>query len=532
MKSRRVLLGILAVLATLLAVGAAGAAGTFSYDPPAESFSYDPPAESGTVNYDPPQVCIDPAPYTTADGDTLDLGRRCVDPDPVSVPYTHDPAPRQVTYDPAPRDVTCPDDVCPPATAPPPPPPPPGADGIAFPRSAQYISFSYNADAMSHFQLNVGRGCNPGALDDSYAANPHQVNFIIPGKLISPDGRATAPGCGTGGTDFATSYGGYSTLSSAIASPYPGIGSIRAYDNSACPGGDEACFTDNARMPQNLDWSNNATPDWAAKVRAHFYQAQLATGAHPGISGVFGDNFVWWAPYFKNLKSAGGAGPEGTGTAWDDGSVENITKLHELIPDALIGSNGGGISCAFGNTYVGSVAGKECSGAGDTALWEGYGGDLYTKTPSRMDSAVAGFQSWLTTPADDGHPKRCVVNVYGTFNGSNKLGRVPTVQDQRRILAYATVSGCYLWVVNGDNWTKSAIPGTASGDNFAIPEMGDTAAYPRGWLGLPTDDPVKVASGEWKRSFSGGTVYVNATTSAWNIDGHTVPAQDGLFVKS
>jgi hypothetical protein len=61
--------------------------------------------------------------------------------------------------------------------------------------------------------------------------------------------------------------------------------------------------------------------------------------------------------------------------------------------------------------------------------------------------------------------------------------------------------------------------------------MGDSAAYPRGWLGLPTGTAVKVASGEWKRMFSGGTVYANATTRAWSVDGYTVPAQDGLFVK-
>ena len=44
--------------------------------------------------------------------------------------------------------------------------------------------------------------------------------------------------------------------------------------------------------------------------------------------------------------------------------------------------------------------------------------------------------------------------------------------------------------------------------------MGDSAAYPRGWLGLPTGAPIKVASGEWKRTFTGGTVYANATASA------------------
>ena len=85
--------------------------------------------------------------------------------------------------------------------------------------------------------------------------------------------------------------------------------------------------------------------------------------------------------------------------------------------------------------------------------------------------------------------------------------------------------------MNGDGWGTTAIPGTPTGSNFAIPEMGDSAAYPRGWLGLPTGAAVKLASGRWKRTFSGGTVYANASSSAWSVEGHTVPAQDGLFVK-
>ena len=207
-----------------------------------------------------------------------------------------------------------------------------------------------------------------------------------------------------------------------------------------------------------------------------------------------------------------------------------MTKLHSLVPDALLGANGAGSACGFGDTHVGSVPGKDCTGAGDTTMWEGYGGYRYVHDPATFDSAIAQFQRWLSTPADDGHPKRGLLNVFG-ITGQNALGHVLTPQDQRLELAYACIGGLYAWIVNGDGWGTTAIPGTPAGSNFAIPEMGDSAAYPRGWLGLPTGAAVKLASGRWKRTFSGGTVYANASSSAWSVDGHTVPAQDGLFVK-
>ena len=357
------------------------------------------------------------------------------------------------------------------APVPPPPPsttPPRSNDTIAFPRIAQYDSFNWDGQIASHFQLNGFQGCNPHTADVSYGLNPNQVNFIIPTNTISPDGVAAGPNCGGFDTGFAVSYGAYHLLTSSISSPYPGIGTIRPYDASPCLGGDEACFTDGARMPENLDWSNGSTPDWAAEVRAHFYQQDLSTGSHPGIQGIWGDNFVWYSPYFQDLRSPGGAPPKGTPQAWDDGSIENVTKLHALVPNALLAANGSGIACGFGDVYHGSVAGKECTGAGDTGMWEGYGGDYYTHNPAHFDAAIAEFQRWLTTPADDGHPKRGVMNVYGTA-GLNNLGRVLTAQDQRLELAFACIGGVYAWLVNGDDWGTTAIPGTPAGSNFAIP---------------------------------------------------------------
>jgi hypothetical protein len=416
----------------------------------------------------------------------------------------------------------------------PPPPLPWGSnDTIPFPRIGQYNAFSFgDGSTQARFQLNVFLGCNPGVADRSYARNPQQVNLIIPTPSVSPNGVTAGPNCGAAASGFAVSYGAYASITSPIASPYPGIGTIRAWSGAACPLGDYACFLDGTRItaPEVLNFASSDTADWAAKVRAHFYLKDLSTGSHPGVHGIWGDNFAWWAPYFKSRRSAGGSAPRGPAQAWDDGSVENVTKLHSLVPVALLGANGAGLACGFGDVYVGSVPGKDCRGAGDTTLWEGYGGYHYVHDPAVFDSAIAQFRRWLSTPADDGHPKRGMLNVFG-IAGQNALGHVLTAQDQRLELAYACIGGLYAWIINGEGWGTTAIPGTPAGSNFAIPEMGDSGSYPRGWLGLPTSAAVKFASGEWKRTFSGGTVYANATASAWSVDGHTVPAQDGLFVK-
>jgi hypothetical protein len=62
--------------------------------------------------------------------------------------------------------------------------------------------------------------------------------------------------------------------------------------------------------------------------------------------------------------------------------------------------------------------------------------------------------------------------------------------------------------------------------------MGESADYPRGWLGQPTSDPIRVDRGKWKRTFTGGTVYANLTDATWNAEGVSVPARDALFVKT
>jgi len=478
----------------------------------ATTFIYDPPPENGTVAYDGPEACTDPPAenFTTPGGvqGTVDPPEICHDPGVVNVPYTHDPPP---------REVTAPD---------PPPPPPPTGDQIAFPRLAAHLSFNFdNGINSQHFQLNVMRGCNPGNADKSFALNPNQVNFIVPGTSVSPDGTSSGPSCGAE-AGFAFSYGsGYNASTSPIVSPYPGLGTIRAFSSAACPAGDMTCLTTGARLvPNVINFASTDTATWAAKLRAHWYQQDLSTGTHPGVMGIWGDNFSWSEPYFTDAHN-------GTDAQWDDGAVLNAQKHIEYLPGKLIGGNGQGGSCAFGDTYQGTVAGAACSGIGDTTMWEGQGGYVNVHNPTRFDDSIAQFGRWMDSPSGDGKPKRGITNVYGT-SGTNNLGHILTPADQRLNLAYACIGGLYLWAVNNASWDTTAIPGTVSGANFAIPEMGDTATFPRGWLGLPTAPAVKINSGQWKRVFAGGIVYANAVNAPWSIDGRTVPAWDGLFVKT
>jgi hypothetical protein len=92
----------------------------------------------------------------------------------------------------------------------------------------------------------------------------------------------------------------------------------------------------------------------------------------------------------------------------------------------------------------------------------------------------------------------------------------------------ATIGGIDLWAVHDCDWESTVVPG----GQFSIPEMGDSLEYPRGWLGRPTSDPIRVDLGKWKRAFTGGRVYANLTDVSWNVGGVSVPAHDASFVKS
>ena len=148
-----------------------------------------------------------------------------------------------------------------------------------------------------------------------------------------------------------------------------------------------------------------------------------------------------------------------------------------------------------------------------------------------FDSAIAQFQRWLSTPAGDGHPKCGLLNVFG-IGGLNALGHLLTphgpapragIRLHRRPVRLARQRRR----LGHDRDSRHA-----GREQLRHPgDGGDSAAYPRGWLGFPTGAAVRVAAGEWKRTFTGGRVYANASSSAWSVDDQVVPAQDGLFVR-
>ncbi len=194
-----------------------------------------------------------------------------------------------------------------------------------------------------------------------------------------------------------------------------------------------------------------------------------------------------------------------TGRQWDDGAIRNQTELRALLgPDVLLGANGLGSACGFGNVYEGSVAGADCT-AGDVTAWEGYGSPFYMYDPANFDSAITQFGRWMNA-RPGGRAKYGFITEYGTC-GTNNLGHPLTAKDERMGLALATIGGVDLWAVHDCDWGTTVVPG----GQFSIPEMGDNATYPRGWLGQPTSDPTRIASGQWKRTFTGGVVYANAT---------------------
>lgn len=420
----------------------------------------------------------------------------------------------------SPQTVTTPQEQLPPHVT---------RDPADFPKMASHLAFAFDgARTNARFALNVIRGCNPSVADESYAINRKQVNFIVVGMTGPP-----SPDCGNEWS-FAVTYGsGYQQHNRPLVSAHAGIGTIRAFDEAACR--DVACYADGTRMYNETDWVLNmasfgrrdSTAEWAARLRAHWYMQDLGgdPSKHPGVHGTWGDNFTWYSPYFKENRSPGGASPRMTGQEWDDGAVRNQTTLRALLgPDVLLGANGLGSACGFGDTYEGSVSGAECT-LGDATMWEGYGGAHYLENAANFDDAIAQFARWMNV-RPHGRAKYGIMAQYGTC-GTNNLGHQLTAQDKRMGLALATIGGISLWAVQDCGWDTTVVPG----GQFSIPEMGDNATYPRGWLGQPTSDPTRIASGQWKRTFTGGTVYANATGANWNVDGVSVPARDAFFLK-
>ena len=400
-------------------------------------------------------------------------------------------------------------------------------DPADFPKMASHLAFNFdNGSTNAHFALNVVRGCNPEVADRSIALNPKQVNFIVPGTTVS---SRSPTDCGAE-NGFAVTYGsGYSSHSSAIVSPYRGIGTIRPFSDN-----DAALYEDGTRAFSENDpvlnmfssGNDNATAEWAARLKAHWTLADLngSLRKHRGVQGIWGDNFLWFKGVTQQKSSEGSSFGDLDGRAWDDGLVRNFEKLRALLgPNMLLGGNGAPWACSGSVDYAGDIPNGDCTAA-DAGMWEDTSSDIYS--PSGWDARIPQFDRWIKAGARQGRAKYGVMVEYGTA-GTGNLGHPLTPTDERLGLAMATIGGIHLWAVHDGDWDSTVVPG----GQFGIPEMGDNAAYARGWLGQPTSDPTRIAFGKWKRSFSGGSVYANLTDAAWRTDGVSVPPRNALFVK-
>ena len=413
---------------------------------------------------------------------------------------------------------------------------PPGArtasylrrDPAEFPKLASHLAFNFgDGSTNAHFALNVVRGCNPAVADRSIRLNPKQVNFVVPGTTVP----AKSSVCGDE-DGLAVTYGnGYWKDSSIIRSPYPGIGTIRAFNRDE----DIAHYEDGTRAFSDGEWvlnmfssgSRDATAEWAARLKAHWTLADLGGSLrkHPGVQGVWGDNFLWWNRNFDRAASPEGSPLAGTPAHWNDGLVRNHRTLRALLgPDFLLGGNGAGWACSGYTPYSGTVRDGDCTAA-DAAMWEDAGRFVYDA--AGWDRYIPYFDEWIKAGSAEGRQKYGIMAEFGTC-GTGNLGHALTPTDERMGLALATIGGIDLWAVHDCDWESTVVPG----GQFSIPEMGDSSGYPRGWLGQATSGPVRVDLGKWRRTFTGGTVYANVTNASWKVEGISVPARDALFVKS
>jgi hypothetical protein len=401
-------------------------------------------------------------------------------------------------------------------------------DPAGFPKLASHLAFNFgDGSTNAHFALNVVRGCNPTVADRSFRLNPKQVNFIVPGTTVP----AKASVCGDE-DGLAVTYGnGYWKDSSVIRSPYRGIGTIRAFNGDE----DIAHYEDGTRAFSDGDWvlnmfssgSRNSTAEWAARLKAHWTLADLGGSSkqHPGVQGVWGDNFLWWNPSFDKADSSDGSPLAGSAAQWNDGLVRNHRTLQALLgPDFLLGGNGAAWACSGYVSHDGTSRDGACTAA-DAGMWEDAGALVYDA--AGWDRYIPYFDEWIKAGVAEGRQKYGVMAQFGTC-GVGNLGHPLTPTDERLGLAMATIGGIDLWAVHDCDWESTVVPG----GQFSIPEMGDSSDYPRGWLGQATSDPIRVDLGMWKRTFTGGSVYANLTSATWNVGGVTVPARDALFVKS
>ena len=273
----------------------------------------------------------------------------------------------------------------------------------------------------------------------------------------------------------------------AVHSARPGIGTIRPFDGDK----DVARYEDGARAFSDDDWilnmfssgSANSTAEWAARLKAYWTLADVGGSLkkHPGVQGVWGDNFLWWNSTFDSARSPGGKSLRGSAAQWDDGLVRNHQKLRALLgPDFLIGGNGAGWACSAYTPYYGTIADGGCTAA-DAAMWENGGSFIYDA--AGWDRYIPYFDGWIKAGKAEGRgrQKYGIMAEYGTC-GYGNLGHPLTPTDERLGLAMATIGGIDLWAVHDCDWSTTVVPG----GQFSIPEMGDSAEYPA-WLARRSD---------------------------------------------
>lgn len=393
-------------------------------------------------------------------------------------------------------------------------------DPADFPKMAQYLAFSWDVEALAKFDLNVVRGCTAdGAVKDSYAATPRQVNLIMPGRVTPTNPCSNELG-------FSATYGnGYWAHTAPLASPYPGIGTIRPAseaDKARRPDGSIFLQPVHNHLVLNMHSSGDdeKTAEWAARLKAHWALENVggSFAAKPWLHGVFTDNHLYWHAYDSHLG--------GVGATWDDGLVRNGFKLRELLgQDVVLGGNGAMYPCVgiHDEQYFGTIPNGSCASA-NAAMYEEGANKIYWDLA--WDHFAERLPQWIAKKSLDGRDRFGIFAVYGNVVATGR-GRPITDADKRLALAMATIGGWHLWITQDSSWSTTIVPG---GPN-SIPEMGQSSQFPRGWLGQPTALPSRVGFGRWKRIFTGGTVYANTTTSPWTVDGLTVLPDDALFSK-
>lgn len=385
-------------------------------------------------------------------------------------------------------------------------------DPAAFPKVAQYLSYSWNKEALARFDINVVRGCTvDGAVKEAFGSNPQMLNLIVPGRVT-----ASTP-CGNE-AGFATTYGSGYRMQTLIGTLRSWSDSDQIHKLDGTPYADPTWGHFYLNMCSSGD--DEKTAEWSARVKAHWALQNVggSFAAKPWVHGVLTDNDLFWDMFNRNNSK----GLQGSGQAWDDGLVRNHKRLREALgPQLLLGGNGAHWTASgiHDRVYLGSIPDGD-SLYTDIGMYEEGANKVHW--PEAWDHFMGVMPRWLDKKALDGRQRYGIFVVYG-----DRMGHTFGDRDQRLALAMSVLGGWHLWIMTTSSWSDTLIPGFAP----AIPEMGFTSSHPHGWLGKPKTAALRAGLGLWKREFDGGIVYANSTPNPWVVDGKTVPAGDALFIK-